>query len=131
MPESIFNLKIFRWIDKKVVENIILNSNEKSFSESEIIMLEWEESNWEWYIIKSWCVNISIWWKHIADLSQWNIFWEIGLLNEEKRTATVTANSDVEVIILTLDTLIEMINHDENFINKEIIRRMEENLKNG
>jgi len=131
MPESIFNLKIFRWIDKEVVEDIILHSNEKSFSESEIIMLEWEDSNWEWYIIKSWDVSISIWWKHIADLNQWNIFWEIGLLNEEKRTATITANSDVEVIILTLENLIEMINHDENFINKEIIRRMEENLKNS
>jgi hypothetical protein len=36
--------------------------------------------------------------------------------------------TDLEVIILSLDNLIEMINNDENKINKEIIRRLEENL---
>jgi len=129
MLESIFNLKIFKWKDKNVIEDIVVKSEEKKFSEGEIIMIEGEKSNWEWYIIKSWDVSISIWWKHIADLNQWNMFWEIALLNKEQRTATVTANIDVEVIILTLDSLIEIINNDANVINKEIIRRIEENLQ--
>jgi len=131
MPESIFNLKIFRWINKEVVEKIIMQAEEKKFSEGEMIMIEGENSNGEWYIIKNWSVSISIWWKHIAQLSHWDIFWEIALLNEEERTATVTANEDVEVIILTLDSLIEMINNDENTINKEIMRRIEENISNS
>jgi len=131
MLENIYNLKIFRWIDKDVVEKIILQSEEKKFIDWEMIMIEWEESNWEWYIIKSWSVSISIWWKHVAELSNWDIFWEIALLNEEERTATVMANSDTEVIILTLDSLIEMINNDENKINKVIMRRIEENLQNS
>jgi len=41
------------------------------------------------------------------------------------------ANSDTEVIILTLDSLIEMINNDENKINKVIMKRIEENLQNS
>jgi len=131
MPESIFNLKIFRWINKEVVEKIIMQAEEKKFSEGEMIMIEGEDSNGEWYIIKSWSVSISIWWKHVAQLSHWDIFWEIALLNEEERTATVTANEDVEVIVLTLDSLIEMINNDENTINKEIMRRIEENISNS
>lgn len=130
MPESVFSLKIFEWIAKDVIENIVLNCKEKNFSDWEIIMAEWEDSNWEWYIIKSWSVNIWIGGKHVAELHAGDIVWEIALLNEEPRTATVNATSDVELIILTINDLIEMINNDENKINKEIMRRIEENLKN-
>jgi CRP-like cAMP-binding protein len=40
------------------------------------------------------------------------MFGEIALLNEEKRTATVEAIENTEVIILTLDNLINLINND-------------------
>ena len=92
-------------------------------------MFEWEESNGKWYIIKNGRVSISIKWNKIAELWSWDIVWEIALLNEEPRTATVKALEDVENIVLTLDHLVEMINNDDNSINKEIIRRIEENLK--
>jgi len=35
------------------------------------------------------------------------------------------------MIILTINDLIDMINNDENKINKEIMRRIEENLENN
>lgn len=131
MPETLFNLKIFKWIEKNVVEEIILNSCEKNFKAWEIIFLEWAPSDWEWYIIKSWSVKISINWQKVAELHGGDIVWEIALLNEEARTATVTALEDTEVIVLTLESLIEMLNHDDNSINKEIIRRIEENVENS
>jgi CRP-like cAMP-binding protein len=57
------------------------------------------------------------------------MFWEIALLNEEARTATVRAITNLELIVITLSDLIEMINSDDNIINKQIIKRIEENLK--
>ena len=131
MPETIYNLKIFSWIDKETVEKIILNCEEEKFGKDEIIMVEWEESNGKWYIIKNGRVSISIRWNKIAELWSWDIVWEIALLNEEARTATVKALEDVETIVLTLDHLVDMINNDDNSINKEIIRRIEENLTNN
>jgi CRP-like cAMP-binding protein len=129
MTETIFNLAIFRDIERETVESIILNCDEENFWAWEIIMLQWNDSNWKWYIIKNWTVKVSINWKKIVDLSDGNIVWEIALLNEEKRTATVEATSDTIMIVLTLDDLISMINSDENNINKEIMRRIEENIK--
>lgn len=129
MPESIFNLEIFKWIEENIVEEIILSCEEKSYKQWEIILIEGSLSNWEWYIIKSWKVKISIKWQKVAELSSGNIFWEIALLNEEERTATVEALENTEVIVLTLDNLINLINNDANKINKEIIRRIEENLE--
>ncbi len=129
MSENIFNLEIFKWIEKSIVEEIILAAPEKTFEPWEIILLEWSESNWEWYIIKSWKVKVSINGKKIAELQTGNIFWEIALLNEEKRTATVESIDKTEVIVLTLENLIDLINNDANKINKEIIRRIEENIE--
>lgn len=131
MPETIFNLKIFNGIERTTVEEIILNCKEKNFKNRELIFIEWDSSNSEAYIIKKGRVAINIKWKKIAELWSWDIVWEIALLNDEERTATVEALEDVEVIVLTLECLIEMINHDDNSINKEIVRRIEENLENA
>ncbi len=128
MPESIYNLEIFKWIDKSVIDSILLECEERKYSAWEMIIIEWEESNWEWYIIKNGRVAIWIKWQKIAELSAWNIFWEIALLNEEERTATVTALTDIEVIVLSIDNLINMINNDDDTINKTIMTRIEENI---
>lgn len=129
MPESIYSLKIFQWFDKELVDTIVNNSEIRKYHSSELIIIEWEPSNGEWYIIRNWKVVISIWWKKVAELHPWDIFWEIALLNEEERTATVSALSDLEVIVLNIETLIKMINNDSNNINKLIIERIEQNLK--
>lgn len=39
--------------------------------------------------------------KHVADLGPGDFFGEIGLLEKDKRTATVTAKSDMQLITLT------------------------------
>lgn len=127
---NIYELKIFEWINKETIDNIIFNSKEINFAKWSILMKEWDEQNWEWYIIKEWEVEVQIWWKIVTKLSSWEIFWEIWLLNEENRTATVIALTDVILIVLDLQNLIEMINNDPNKINKEIIRRIEENIEN-
>ncbi len=124
-------LKIFAWIEESVVNKLVDNCSEENFNAWDTIFNEWEASNWKWYIIKNWSVDIKIKWQKIAELNTWDIFWEIALLNEEERTATVIANTELNVIVLDINNLIEMINNDENTINKEILRRMEENLENS
>lgn len=131
MPKSILHLKIFQGITPSVVENIILSCAEKSFIAGEIILTEWAQTNGEGYIIKQWSVEVQMGGKQIATLESWEMFWEMALLNEDQRTASIQALSDGTLIILSLDNLIDMINNDENKINKEIMRRMEENLENS
>lgn len=128
-PDNIYSLKIFSWIDKEIVDNIVNNCEVRTHNAWDIIIIEWEESNGEWYIIKKWSVLVSIWWKAIVSLNTWDIFWEIALLSEEKRTATIKAGNDLEVIVLKMENLVEIINNDENQLNKTILRRIEENLE--
>lgn len=129
MPESIYNLSIFQWIEKETIDKIITNCEERTYDEHTMILMEGEESNGEWYIIKSWKVFISIGGQKVAELNAWDIFGEIALLNDEQRTASVTAVTDLEVIVLNYDDLIDMINNNDNSINKKIMQRIEENLE--
>jgi len=94
-----------------------------------IIIEEGSHPDGKWYIIDSGSVSVSVADQKIARLHAGNMFWEIALLNEEARTATITAEDEVETIILSQEALFEMIENDDNSINKEIMRRMEENLE--
>lgn len=128
MPESIYNLEIFKGLERDIIENIITFCPLKQYNSNDTILQQWDVSNGEWYIIKHGRVSISIGNSKVAELWAWAIVWEIALLNEEERTASVTALSETEMIVLSFDNLIEMIDNDENKINKEIMRRMEENI---
>lgn len=126
--EKIETLKIFRWIPKEIVDEIIGSSERKTFLKGETIIREGEYPNETWYVIESGRVKVLVWEKNIVELSLWDIFWEIALLNDEPRNASVVALEDTRCLLLTRETLFHMINHDDNSINKEIMRRMEQNL---
>lgn len=121
--------KIFSGIDETTINTIINNWKKEEYIAGQIILAEWDDSNGKWYIIEEWDVSVEMKGKEIANLGTWEMFWEIALLNEEKRNATIKAKTNVSLIVLSLEDLIEMINNDENKINKEILRRMEENMK--
>jgi CRP-like cAMP-binding protein len=124
-----FELEIFKWIETQVVEKILSYAPIEKFVKWDIIFKEWELTNWKAYVINSWEVEVTMKWKSVATLVKWEIFWEIALLSEEERNATVTATTNLELIIVTYSDLIEMINHDDNIINKQIMRRIEQNIK--
>ena len=129
--DNVYSLKIFNGFDKGLVDKIVENCETREYPEWQTIIVEWEIANGEGYIIKKWRVSISIRWKKIAELSSGDIFWEIALLNEEPRTATVVADTKLEAIVLKQENLIEIIDNDQNDLNKTIMRRIEENIEMG
>lgn len=123
------NLKIFDGVTEDIKTKILSNCPIEMFPAGALIVNEGEPSNGKWYIIKFGRVAVKIKGNLVSELNIGEMFGEIALLNEELRTATVEALENTECIILQIDHLIEMINSDENLINKEIVRRMEENLR--
>lgn len=123
-------LKIFEWIDATVVQEILDTAKRQKFAPGEIIMEQGDHPNGTGYIIEEWTVDVWVNMEQTALLWDGEIFWEIALLNEEPRTATIVAKEDVTALIISQDMLFHMIENDDNSINKEIMRRMEENLEN-
>lgn len=126
--EKIGKLKIFNGIEAVVVDQILETAKRQKFASGEVIMQEWDYPNSTGYIIESGSVDVWVHGASTAKLSDWDMFGEIALLNEEPRSATVVAENEVSTLVITQDMLFEMINNDDNSINKEIMRRMEENL---
>ncbi len=125
------HLPIFAWVSDEIVDKIIKNSPRENFQKGQTILKEGDVSDGKWYIIESGEATV---WIHGAvktTLKEGGIFWEIALLNEGQRIATINAKTDLKVIVLTFDNLIELLNNDVNNINKEILRRLEENLKDA
>lgn len=128
IEKKVNNLRIFAWISEEVIAELLSNAPIETFTLWETIIEEWALSNGKWYIIKSGEVLVSRWGEEISRLGHSDMFGEIALLNEEQRTATVEALSDVEAIVMSQEDILEMLNNDDSNINKEIIRRMEANL---
>ncbi len=93
-------------------------------------MEQGDHPNKKAYIIEDGSVDVWVDGSQTTTLSHGEMFGEFALLNEEPRTATIVAQTPLTTIILSQDSLFEMIQNDDNSINKEIIRRMEENLEN-
>ncbi len=128
--DELYNLKIFAGIDKEIVKNLLNNLEKETYISGQIILNQWDQNNWKWYIIISWEVDVLINSEKVATLWEWEIFWEIALLNEEDRTATVVSKTDLELLVISQNSVLEIMNED-NFLNKEIMRRVQENIENN
>ncbi|MDD4151104.1 MAG: cyclic nucleotide-binding domain-containing protein [Candidatus Gracilibacteria bacterium] len=127
---EIYDLQIFSGIEKNEIDDLIKNLRKEIYKSGEIIIRQGDESNGKGYIILSGKVSVEISGEKIASLDAGNIFGEIALLNEEERTATIIAETDLELLILSQETILEIMNQD-NYLNKEIMRRVQENLENN
>lgn len=119
---------IFEWLDDEVITSILETSKTRKYDIWETIIKEWEESNWEAYIINSWSVNIFIDNNFVAKIEKWNIFWEYALIREEPRTATVVVNDTLECIVIDIDSLFKLLEQD-NRLSKILITRITENIE--
>jgi len=123
------NIKIFKWIALEDVKYILSKCDIEIFNSWTEIMTQGQDSNGKWYIVKSGEVEVFVDSKQITTLWEWEVFWEIALLSEGERTATVIAKTDVETYFITQERLIEIINNYSNAVNKQIMQRIEENLE--
>jgi len=126
----LYDLKIFEWVEDYLVDRIVAEVPKETYNKWDIILNEWEKTNWKAYVIDYWNVEVFHKGKKIGALWRWEMFWEMALLREEDRNAKIVATSDVKLIVLDLDDLIEIINNDDNLINKEIMKRIKENIEN-
>ena len=126
---SVYKLKIFAGVDSAVVDMIIAECPTQHFKKWEVIMEQGDAPDGKWYIIKSGQVQVFLNAEEVANLKKGEIFWEMALLNEEKRSASIKVSENLKTIVLSQQHIFTMIENDENQINKEIMRRMEENLE--
>lgn len=128
MTSIYHNLKIFQWLDTDIINTITWSSETRTYIPWEVILEEWEHPNGEWYIIINWAAQVTSSTGIEHTLWAGDIFWEMALLSEEVRSASVVAVDELDVIVLSKDSLFEIMWQDDANLSKKIMKRMEENL---
>jgi len=130
MKHILEKLYIFEWFDSALLNEIEKKWEIIKFKTGDIIIKEWERAD-SAYILISWIVKVSKNWKEISNIFEGDIFWEIALVTNEPRTATISAQDDVEVLKIDKKTLISIIKHIPNWeiIKNTILNRIIQNNK--
>ena len=132
MTLKLKDIKLFEWIELEYIKIIIDNSRRVEYSKWDVILVEWEKSNWAAFIIQEWAVNVLIRWEIVNVINEWWFFWEIALITDEARTANIVANSDVILLKIDKELLHTIIKKFKNWSNiqKELLKRITDNIKN-
>lgn len=123
-------LYIFEWLTKEEVSYFTLMSEVELFKKWDRIISEWDASNDRAYIIEEWSVDIFKKWEKIASLWKWELFWEIALIVNEPRTASVIANDNTEVLVLRKDDFLMLYQKSWQYqmIKDKILERIKNNF---
>ena len=126
------DIYLFQWIDIELINKIIDNSRRINIKKWDYIIHQWESSNNEAYIIQKWKASVEIDWKEVNTINPWEIFWEIALITDENRTASIKALEDLILLKINKELLHTIIKEFKNWkdIQKTVYERIMQNLKN-
>jgi len=124
------HLYIFEWFQNNFLEHIQQNSQREFFQKWSIVLHEGEIS-YKAYIVEKWIISVSKNGHIINTIFEWDIFWEIALVTNEPRTATITAETDLKLLSISKNTLFEIIKNypDGEVIKTTILNRIIQNIK--
>ncbi len=131
MAIKLKDIKLFEWIDLEYVNMIVDNSRRVEYIKDDVIIVEWDKSDWAAYIIQKGSVNVIIDWEVKNVIEEGWFFWEIALITDEPRTATVMANDNLVLLKIDKELLHTIIKKFKNGveIQKTLMSRIKDNIK--
>lgn len=128
MLKKLKNLYIFEWIDDNFLQDILNHSRVKSFKANSFVFKEGDKTE-NSFILISGVVSVIKWEKNVNTIFEWDIFWEIGLVLNEPRTASIQAETDIEVLEITKASVNKILKEYPNgeFIKVTILNRIIQN----
>jgi CRP-like cAMP-binding protein len=93
-------IPLFSGLDEAVVSAVAARAEERSVPEGEALVRQGEYSP-EMTIIDEGTASVDVDGSEVAQLGAGDVFGEAGLLHDDMRNATVTATTDMRVIVLS------------------------------
>jgi len=131
MAIKLKDISLFEWIDREYISMIIDNSRRIEAKAWDTILYQWAESNWAAYIIQEWELKVFIDWFEVQKIWEWELFWEMALITDEVRTATIIAETDVVLLQIDKELLHTIIKKFKNWkdVQDIFMKRILENIK--
>ena len=99
-PSRLKSIPLFKDVDDEELSQIAPFAEEQQVEEGAYLVREGDFS-YEFMAIEEGQAEVQRDGQHVADLGPGEFFGEIGLLEKDRRTATVIAKSDMRLITLT------------------------------
>ena len=99
-PSRVKSIPLFQSIPEDEVKQIATFADEQSVEEGKHLVDEGDFS-WEFMAIEEGEAEVLRGGEHVADLGPGDFFGEIGLVEKDRRTATVVAKSPMRLLTLT------------------------------
>lgn len=128
MIQKLKKLYIFEWMDEDFLKQLLKISKIENYKANEIILKEWDTTQ-NWYILINGIVSVIKGEKIINTIFEWDIFWEIGLVLNEPRTATIKSETDIQVLVISKNWLDKFFDGYTNweFIKVTLLNRIIQN----
>jgi len=98
--EKLKAVPFFASMKKKELEALSRQTDELDIPSGKVLTKEGEFGQ-EFFVIETGTAEVTRGGEHVADLGPGDFFGEMALISEERRTATVTATSPMEVVVMT------------------------------
>lgn len=131
MSTSAGSLYIFDGFSKEEISYFLLMSQSQHRSKGETILTIGDTSNGCAYYINSGHVKVIRGGNEIALLGPGSFFWEMALITDEPRTATVEVIDDVELQVFLKEDFLILLDKSAHSkeIKQEVMRRIKEMVK--
>ncbi len=131
MAIKLKDIYFFQDLNIELINKIIDNSRSIEVKSWVEIIKQGENSNDNAYIIKNGIASVIIDNRTIKTLKIWDVFWEIALITNEPRTATIKAMTNMKLLQINKELLHNIIKDFPNWkeIQKIMMKRIIENTK--
>ena len=125
-PKRLKSVALFQGLSRKELQHLSTVMDEVDLPEGKQLAGEGTFA-YEFFIIEEGSASVSRGGKQVRDLGPGDFFGEIGLLESERRTASVTTASPVRAIVMTGHDFRGM-EHDHPQIAQQIRQKIDERL---
>jgi CRP-like cAMP-binding protein len=98
-PKRLREIPLFASLGKRELEQVGAWTDEVELPAGRVLGREGSVA-YEFFVIEDGAVEVTVGGKHLTELGPGDFFGEIGLLERERRTATVTTTTRVRAIVM-------------------------------
>ncbi len=128
---DVSKLYIFDGFSESEISFFLLMSQTQYRKAGERILTVGDASNGCAYYVVKWSARVTQGGEEVAILGPGSFFWEIALITDEPRTATVEVAEDAELQVFLKDDFLTLFKHGTHSeeMKTEVMRRIKERMK--
>ena len=100
--ELLAGVPLLSGLDRKHLDRLAKDFSERTFPAGSVVVREGDEHGIGFFVVADGEGVVTVGGREVATVSRGSYFGEVALISDRKRTATVTATTDLKCLVMTL-----------------------------